>query len=184
MRKTQEPEFSQMELEQERWKDVPTMEGYYQVSNLGRVRSKDRIVRHNCGGDKKVKGQMLSRSKNGNGYYYVHLYKEGNRKMFLVHRMVLLAFVGECPPNMEVRHLNSVPTDNRLQNLAYGTHSENTIDTINLGRNSRQKFNPTIVKEIRQKSASGMSNKALAAEYKTSVEAISKIKRHVTYAWI
>jgi hypothetical protein len=148
------------------------------------VRGKDRFVRHNCGGEKIVRGKLLSQLITPKGRPQVALWREGRRKPINVHRLVMLAFVGECPPNMEVRHLNSISTDNRLCNLAYGTHSENVIDTINLGRNSRQKFNAEIVKEIRARTDAGESVKELAKEYKTSPEAISKIKRRKTYAWL
>lgn len=47
----------------------------------------------------------------------------------LVHRLVMLTFVGPSPPGLEVRHLNGRPDDNRLINLAYGTHAENMADT-------------------------------------------------------
>jgi hypothetical protein len=173
-----------MDKESEAWKDIPGYEEYYQVSNLGRVRSKDRIVRHNCGGEKRVKGQIMSQLLTPNGRFQVFLYRGGKRKICLVHRLVLLAFVGECPKNMEVRHLNSISTDNRLSNLAYGTHSENVIDTINLGRNSRQKFNPSVVIEIRERLDKGETVKALAEEYHTSTRAISKIKNRHTYSWL
>ena len=166
------------------WRDIPGESDYYQVSNLGRVRSKDRIVRHNCGGDKKVAGQILSQLVTPNGYCQVFLWREGKRRVCLVHRLVLLAFVGECPDNMEVRHLNSIPTDNRLCNLAYGTHSENVIDTINLGRNSRQRLNPELALEIRRRTSNGESVKDLAVEYGVSTNAIRKIKNRRTYSWL
>ena len=169
---------------EEIWKDIPGEENYYQVSNFGRVRSKDRFVRHNCGGDKKVKGQILSQLITLNGYCQVALWRKGKRKIHLVHRLVLRAFVGECPRNMEVRHLNSIKTDNRLCNLAYGTHSENVIDTIKLGRNSRQKLTPAIVIEVRKKLHNGALVKSLAKEYNVSIKAISNIKNYRTYSWL
>jgi hypothetical protein len=166
------------------WKDIPGFVGLYEVSNLGTVRSKNRTVRHNCGGDKTVRSQIISQLITPNGYCQVSLWREGKRKVFSVHRLVLLAFVGKCPTGYEVRHLNSIKTDNRLVNLAYGTHSENVIDTINLGRNSRQKLNPELVLKIRKRANNGETIKALAAEYRVSERAISKIKNHHTYAWL
>ncbi|GAC81679.1 HNH endonuclease [Gordonia malaquae] len=47
-----------------------------------------------------------------------------------VHRLVMETFVGPCPSGMEVRHLNGEPADNRLENLAYGTRSENVLDSV------------------------------------------------------
>lgn len=173
-----------MKATQEEWRDIPDFEDYYQVSDLGRVRSKDRIVRHNCGGDKRVKGQIMSQLLTPNGRKQVFLYKDGKRKVCLVHRLVLLAFVGECPSNMEVRHLNSISTDNRLCNLAYGTHSENVIDTANLGRLSHQKLNPDKVREIRRRLDAGERTKVLADEYGVGKRAITQIKSRRTYAWL
>ncbi len=166
------------------WKDVPGFVGLYEVSNLGNVRSKSRTVRHNCGGDKKVKGQIISQLITPNGYCQVSLYCKGKRKACSVHRLVLLAFIGRCPKGYEVRHLNSIKTDNRLVNLAYGTHSENVIDTINLGRNSRQKLNAELVSEIRRRTNNGEAIKDLAIEYKVSTRAISNIKNRHTYSWL
>ena len=166
------------------WKDVPGFIGLYEVSNFGKVRSKNRIVRHNCGGDKIVKGQILSQLITPNGYCQVFLWREGKRKVCLVHRLVLLAFVGGCPAGNEVRHLNSIKTDNRLVNLAYGTHSENVIDTINLGRNSRQKLNTELVIEIRRRTSNGEAVKDIAIEYGVSTRAISRIKNYHTYSWL
>ena len=169
---------------EEVWKPVVGFEGYYEVSNMGNVRSKDRIVKHNCGGAKKVEGKIISQLITRNGYCQVSLWKYGKRKVFLVHRLVLHVFVGECPENMEVRHLNSIPTDNRLENLAYGTRSENTIDTLNLGRGGRQRLNPFLVVEIRKRLNNGESTKVLAQEYEVSTRAINKIKNRTTYAWV
>ncbi len=51
-----------------------------------------------------------------------------------VHRLVLEAFVGPCPPGMQCRHLDGNPANNRLENLAWGTHAENAADKIRHGR--------------------------------------------------
>ena len=59
--------------------------------------------------------------------------KRGARVVRLVHQLVLEAFVGSRPEGADVRHLNDVPTDNRLENLAYGSRSENTEDAFRNG---------------------------------------------------
>lgn len=168
----------------ERWKDIPSDEDYYQVSDLGRVRSKTRYVRHNCGGLKKVEGQILSQVSLPNGYRQVSMYRNGKRKVMLVHRLVMMSFVGECPEGMEVRHLNSNRADNRLSNLAYGTHSENTIDTVKLGRNGRQKLKPEEVLEIREELSNGAMVKDLAAKYGVCRRTIGAIKSRKIYSWV
>lgn len=50
-----------------------------------------------------------------------------------VHQLVAEVFIGPCPDGQEVRHLNGDPADNRVENLAYGTRSENLRDSVRLG---------------------------------------------------
>lgn len=56
-----------------------------------------------------------------------------------VHWMVAETFIGPRPPGQVVRHLNGDPGDNRVENLAYGTHSENMLDMVRHGRNNTAK---------------------------------------------
>ena len=97
------------------WKPIPNHEKY-SVSDDGRVRNS--------------KGLELRGRDIGSGHLQVALYAKGKRSNLQVHRLVLAAFVGPCPEGMEVRHLNGIPGDNRLVNLAYGTSSENKRDMI------------------------------------------------------
>lgn len=69
------------------------------------------------------------------GHVSVHLHKNGKVKAFAVHRLVLEAFVGPRPEGMECRHLDGDPTNNRLENLRWGTHKENERDKIRHGTN-------------------------------------------------
>jgi hypothetical protein len=109
----------------ERWKRVPGWPGY-QVSDIGRVRSVDRVLSNGqaCG------GVMLATYPNRDGYPKVTLSggKHKRQKQVTVHRLVMLAFEGPRPPGMEIRHLDSDPGNARRSNLAYGTHSQNEHD--------------------------------------------------------
>lgn len=58
---------------------------------------------------------------------------DDERKMCLVHRLILLTFVGPPASGQQCRHLNGVKSDNRLKNLKWGTSAENTQDAIRLG---------------------------------------------------
>lgn len=107
------------------WKDLPGQEGRYQVSNAGNVRSTDRPVRVVCHGVDTVriaKGKLLRPGRNKSGHVTVAIGKGNSRQ---VHQLVLEAFVGPRPAGCEVLHLNHNPADNRLENLRYGTRSEN-----------------------------------------------------------
>lgn len=63
--------------------------------------------------------------------------KDGREVRTEVHRIVLEAFVGRCPNGMEACHNNGIPTDNRLENLRWDTHSSNMQDTILHGTHNR-----------------------------------------------
>lgn len=107
------------------WKDVPGYEGYYQVSNIGNVKSLDRVVSHKRYNKEHVSEKILSPKKHG-GYLSVRLCGDGKRKLFLVHRVVMLAFVGNpSKEQIDINHKNSNKKDNRLINLEYCTRSEN-----------------------------------------------------------
>ena len=104
-------------MKTEIWKDVVDYEGLYQVSNLGRVKSFSRPGNW--------KERILKLVLDGDGYYCVSLYKNGKRKRFSVHRLVVMAFIGPIPKGLVVNHINECQTDNGLENLEICTHTEN-----------------------------------------------------------
>lgn len=121
------------------WKDIPGYIGEYQVSNMGRVRSLDRTsfydsVCHYSGRVLKIKrhhkGKILSPGRKPSGHYSVSLGKGNSQD---VHRLVLLAFVGDCPDGMECLHYDDDPSNNRLTNLRWGTRAENLHDAVRNG---------------------------------------------------
>lgn len=99
------------------WKVIPNYEDY-KVSNFGEVKS---YRRHPEG--KLLKAFMLKNSKTGvENYYGVRLYSEpGVFKTFTVHSLVMLAFVGERPANMDIDHIKPDKKLNKITNLRYIT---------------------------------------------------------------
>lgn len=124
----------------ENWLPVAGMEGFYEVSNLGRVRSVDRVVIGARGAPHRLSGRMLKQRLSTRGYVIVMMSKDGAYQNRLVHRLVLGAFVGEAQDGQECCHLNGVRTDNRLENLRWDTHSGNSQDQVAHGthRNIRK----------------------------------------------
>ena len=127
---------------EEVWKIVPDYP-HYSVSNLGRI--------------KVITGkrpQMLKISVNNCGYRRVTFWNNGLPKGLLVHRLILLAFVGPCPQGNQVAHYDGDKMNNNLSNLRYATPLENSQDGVRLGRlnrgekNGRSKLTETDVKEI------------------------------------
>lgn len=130
-------------MEMEEWRPVAGFAGAYEVSNLGRVRSLDRRILCRNGTSFRRRGVVLNPSEHTpGGYRQVKLPNResaspGAQRTAFVHALVLEAFVGPRPaPEMEARHLNGVPSDNRLSNLIWGTASENAFDRVRHGTHS------------------------------------------------
>lgn len=124
-----------MKPTREKWQAVPGYEGLYEVSDQGRVRSLDRHVPNNfrLSGFMFVRGKMMVPVDDGKGYLRAGLTRRNRKAHHRIHQIVLMAFVGPCPDGLEVRHLNGIKTDNRLENLQYGTKWENVQDILKHG---------------------------------------------------
>lgn len=116
-----------------KWRPIP---GYmnYEASDLGCIRSIDRIVMRKDGRSMCCKGKIL-RPGNTGGRLTVVI----SGKSHYVHELVLLAFIGACPPGQECCHENDDATDNRLVNLRWDTRNENMRDRVRNGRHPMRK---------------------------------------------
>ncbi len=114
----------------EKWVPVPGWEGLYEVSNLGRARSLDRL---SSDGSRRLRGTVLKASIASHGYPTVTLWRDGSRQTFTVHALVARVFLGECPSGEEVRHLDGDRRNPALGNLAYGSRSQNVLDAVDHG---------------------------------------------------
>jgi hypothetical protein len=110
------------------FKDIPEYEGFYQVSNLGNVKSLERIAIRLKKGNYIVKEKILKHIKCANGYYDVVLCKNKQRKMIKVHQLVAMAFLNHKPNRHKivVDHIDNNPLNNRLENLQLISARENT----------------------------------------------------------
>jgi hypothetical protein len=104
---------------EEIWKDIPEYEGFYQVSNLGRVKSLPREWISGRGGVYKHNGKILKMTKDEKNYLRVGLQVNKKNKVYQVHQLVAMAFLGHKPCGMKlvVDHINDNPSDNCLENL-------------------------------------------------------------------
>lgn len=167
------------------WRDIPGYEGVYQVSDMGRVKSLERVIMRSNGIPRLIRERMLALSpSNKQGHLSANLSVDGVLRPRKVHSLVMLAFVGPRPAGCEIRHLNSNHTDNRLCNLSYGTKSENMIDAAKLQRCSHQKLTPRQVEEIRERLRTGEPQSYIAKEYGITQTAVSNIKMRKSYAWL
>jgi len=157
------------------WKDIPGFPGY-KVSDTGDILGPGR-----GGYQSRVGGAPVCQKLN-NGYLVVRLYDaNGNRKDRLAHRLVLTAFVGPPANGTECRHLNNVKTDNRLENLAWGTRVENAGDSIDNYKRGVSHHNAKLsdreVLEARIMRGQGFSYPAIAKRFGVVYSTIRKAIR-------
>ena len=171
----------------EQWKEIEEFP-YYVVSTDGRVCSLPRMIIRRDGQRQGVGGGILSPvARNNKGVHYGEVTLSNTeahtRAIRKVHHLVLETFVGERPDGMVTRHLNGDSLDNRLENLAYGTHEQNVTDRSRQGKthrpigelNGRSKLCARDVRAIRRHVRDGVRRMALANAYDVSLSLINQI---------
>ena len=108
-------------IKNEVWKDVVDYEGYYQVSNKGRVmslslRNGRKVIKRN---------KILNQTLNTKGYLKTNFSVENKIKTIRTHRIVGITFIPNLLNKPEINHINGIKTDNRVENLEWVTHQEN-----------------------------------------------------------
>lgn len=106
------------------WKEIPGYEGYYMASNIGRLKSLERMVDVVPGQTRVQYSRILKTRIHKNGYSNITLQSKKTLKT-LAHRLIALAFIPNPDNKRCVNHINGVKTDNRAENLEWATHSEN-----------------------------------------------------------
>jgi hypothetical protein len=118
--------------------------------------------------------RKLGTTRHCQGYRQVALRRDGRPILFLVHRIVLEAFVGPCPGNSEACHCDGVRDNNRLSNLRWDTRQENVRDVDRLGHRPKGTASPSnrltevAVRAIRQMHRSGIGYKRIAKAHSIS----------------
>lgn len=170
----------------ETWKPVVGYEGFYEVSNLGRVRA---MFEGNHGQYKA--GRILKTHTSKNGYVRIEFNPPSKKpKKRTVHTLVLEAFVGKRPEGKEVRHLDGVKSNNQVSNLAWGTHSENDQDQRRHGtrimgeRHPLSKLTNDDVLKIRALREQGLTLQVIANQFGIDQSNVAFIAKRMTWTHI
>lgn len=174
----------------ELWAVAQTRDGtvwwHYEVSTFGNVRRRTSFHHWPI-------GRPLKKIRKRDGYLAVNLRGDHKVKLTSVHQLVLSTFRGPPPrPDMIVRHLNGIKTDNRLSNLAWGTAKENSADAIAHGhvprqaRHGRPQAKHTLAQaaEIKGLFAVGTKNIEIVEHYNLSPQAVCNIRKGRTGGYV
>lgn len=147
----------------EEWKSIRGYEGEYEISTTGKVRSLPRNYIHGI-----ITIPTLRKPEFSGGYNRITLFKNGKRNRRPIHVLVAETFIPNPYNKPCVNHLNEIKTDNRVGNLAWCTHKENS----NYG-NCRSKISEKVSKAVHQCDKSGNVLKT----WKSMTEASSNLKK-------
>lgn len=170
------------------------VEGYYEVSNYGKVRSLDRIVKHPQG-PMQLKGKKMQLSLANTGYLQVEFRVNSIRETWRVHTLVALLFVYNPDPNefMQVNHIDGNKLNNKAYNLEWCTGTENINHAFALNlipiKKGIQVHNAVLdeikVKEIRKLYATGKYFQSdLDKMFKVGAGTVNKIVRNLAWTHV
>lgn len=169
-------------MNQEIWKNIQGYEGYYEISNFGKIKS--------LPGKWKKFEKILTLIITG-GYQRIKLYRNTDVQSFAVHRLVALHFIPNPDKLPEINHKNCIKIDNRVENLEWCTRQGNIDHAVENNLNptgethGRSKLNNIKILEIRKKYVPRTySQRRLAKEYHIGRTAILNILQGKTWKHI
>lgn len=178
---------------EEIWKPCPEFEDHYEVSNLGRIRSKAVFIPHDGMFNKDVGGyikkiKLHNQQMNRYGYLHTKLCKYGKCVHRTVHRLVAKAFIPNPDNLVQVNHIDGDKTNNTVSNLEWVSRSQNIKHAYSTGlmnsdhlkgsKHPNSKITEEVVKDIR---SSNLKNKELAEKYNISSATVSNIRNRITW---
>jgi len=173
-------------MEEEQWKDIPDFEGFYQASNFGRIRSLDQIVECRNGATRQCKGKVMKLSLDRIGYQRIGLSKQRKDYPSKVHKLIMLAFVGErSDSKIQVNHIDGDKANNNLSNLEYCSHSHNmrhaSVNGLLSRAGGRKKFKNDDVFKICLEHMKGTSTEKIAFNWNVDTSTVRKILSNTSY---
>ena len=169
------------DLPGEEWRDVVGYEGFYQISNLGRVKSF-------YSGDVRI----IKPAKRSDEYLSVGLYKDRYSVTHYVHVLVAGAFLPNPEGKPQINHIDGDKTNNRVENLKWVTGSENMNHAYKIGlanatkgiKHPKAKLTPDNVRYIRKhyvKGSKEFGSEALARKFNVTGSVIRDVAHNRSY---
>ncbi len=121
------------------WKAIKGLEGYYEASDDGQIRSVTRTFMSKDGRKVTTIGRVLKPALTKAGYLKVSIYVEGQKHTRQVHKLVALAFLDNPENKPQIDHKNGIRTDNRVSNLRWVTAKENSNMPLHIANISGEK---------------------------------------------
>jgi len=166
----------------EEWSEISGYEGYYEVSNLGSIRSIERYVNSKNRSLALKRAKSIKTSKRGD-YISVNLTRENKQKTFSVHRLVALTFIPNPENKLEVNHIDGNKLNNSINNLEWCTRSENEIHSYINGLQSGRKGSKHHFTNLKEEDViqmfydlnNGLTRKEISIKYALSYSNTCKI---------
>jgi hypothetical protein len=162
---------------EEIWKPVVGYEGWYEISNIGRIKR----TRRGLG---TWSGRLIKHGMDKRGYRRVTLSRNGKIERFLLYHLVAIAFIGPREKGKEINHIDGNPSNNRVDNLEWCTRSENALHAFrSLGRKPsyKSKIDEEQVRKIRLMIKQGCSQTYVRKIFGLSAGQVSRI--HTRKRW-
>jgi len=172
----------------ESWKDIIEFNNEYQISNIGRIRSKDAIIMRSNGSPHTRKSKILKPALDG-GYFKGSVSINKKLVPYRIHKLVANAFVDGKKDRLEVNHINGIKSDNRSENLEWVSRSENMIHAIKTGllpvtrgsQRTQSKMNEDTVREIYRLKSQGIQRKIIVEKLGISIHMYKDLMRGKTW---
>jgi len=168
------------------WKDILGYEGLYQVSNLGNIKSIERL-RIDTKGRKRIFPQKIIKPLlSDRGYCQVNLYKNSKLQTRRINRLVALSFIPNLQNKEQVNHINGIKTDNSVPNLEWTTSKENVIHSFKTGlkrgrTGTKCNFSKLSESDVLKIRNSDLNYSQLSELFSTTISNISNIKNNITW---
>jgi hypothetical protein len=170
----------------ERWLPILGWDGFYEVSDLGNVRSVDRMICHANGSLHRHAGRVLRPTANNKGYLSIGLQdaQAGRKSFCTVHRLVAAAFLENPEGLPEVNHKDGCKLNCAANNLEWVSSSANSLHAAQHGLSHKRTLTDEQVSEILSRHSAGEAKKALARAYGVDPKTIRSIVSGETYSWV